>query len=96
MYQTCFSRTLLLTIWLTSSCECDRCVQTVGDRDSPHRGGNIVSGTRPHHTDELDERKAHGNNHRVVEVGDRTHNLIVAREEVFDQTCFVIRSPSNT
>lgn len=51
---------------------------------------------RPHHTDELDELKAHSNNHRVLEVTDRTHNFIVASEEGLDQTRFVSGGPDST
>lgn len=51
---------------------------------------------RPHHTDELDELKAYSNNHRVLEVINRTDNLIVASEEGFNQTCFIIGGPGNT
>lgn len=45
--------------------------------------------TRPHHADELDELKAHGNNHRVLEVSNRTDDLIIASEESFNQTGFI-------
>lgn len=48
-----------------------------------------MHGTRSHHTDELDELKAHSNNNWILEVGNRTDNLIVAGEEGLDQTCFI-------
>lgn len=50
----------------------------------------------PHHADELDELKAYSNNHRVLEVSDRTDDLIVASEEGFDQACFISRGPGST
>lgn len=37
-----------------------------------------------HHTDELDELKAHSHNHRVLEVIDRPDDLIVANKEFLD------------
>lgn len=54
-----------------------------------------VRDTKPHHTDELDELKAHSNNHRVLEVVDRTDDLIVASEESFNQTCLVRGGPGS-
>lgn len=38
---------------------------------------------RPHHTDELNELKTHSNVHFVLEMTDRTDNLIVTSEKGF-------------
>lgn len=78
---TCLSRTLLLTIWLTSSCghqsEVLRRLQT------ETVGATVETG--PHHADELDELKADCDDHRVLEVGHRTDHLVVASEELLHQ-----------
>jgi len=84
--QTCFSRTLLLTIWLTSSCGCrHRQLITV----SFSTDWVIFCVMRPHHTDELDELKTYSNNHRVLEMIDWSDNLIVTSEKGFNQTSFI-------
>lgn len=96
--QTCFSRTLLLTIWLTSSCVIQRnlfrLLLTLNHHMNHH--GEIHRDMSPHHTDELDELKAHSNNHRLFEVIDRTDDLIVPDEESFNQACFISRGPGGT
>lgn len=89
--QTCLSRTLLLTIWLTSSCE-------GGAADERHseweREAEAVSrGRGPHHTDELDELKADGDDHRVLEVSHRTDHLVVASEELLHQVGLILGGP---
>lgn len=53
----------------------------------------IVCNIGPHHTDELDELKAHSNNHRVLEVIDRTDNLIIPSEKSFNETCLIRGGP---
>lgn len=54
------------------------------------------SGEDPHHVDELDELQAHGDHHRVLEVRDWANHLVVAGEEGFDQTRFIVRGPGST
>ena len=44
---------------------------------------------RPHHADELNELKTHGDDHLVLEMIDGTDDLIVTGEKGFNQTGFV-------
>lgn len=53
-------------------------------------------GVGPHHADQLDELQAHSNHHRVLEVRNWTHHLVVASEEGFDQARFIGRGPGCT
>lgn len=46
-----------------------------------------------YHTDELDELKANSNHHRVLEVMDRTDNLVVASEKGFHQPRLINGGP---
>lgn len=85
MNQTCLSRTLLLTIWLTSSCE----RQSEVFRRRKPEAQSVTLETRPHHTNELDELQAHGDDHRVLEVSHRTDHLVVAGEEFLNQASLI-------
>ena len=76
--------------------DADECVWTLDDSDSEYRWGDIMCDMRPHHTDELDELQAHSYHHWVLEVIDRTDDLIVALEEGFNQACFIRGGPGST
>lgn len=92
MNPTCFSRTLLLTIWLTSSCE----HQSDAVRRLRSETVSATAETRPHHANELDELQAHGEDHRVLKVSDGADHLVVAGEELLHQTSLILRSPTHT
>lgn len=75
-----------------------RSLQTAEERHSEreHEGDTVDTETGPHHTDELDELKADGDDHRVLKVSHGTDHLVVAGEEFLDQASLIWGGPTHT